>query len=1225
MVTHFTVRMAWHDNKWDGNICRNPDSNFYCNGSRSLLSDRIARRRNDEKELASIGQKMDNLLPEYMPPCYWTTAAFSSASHKIIHEHPFPQYEKSKKIKQTLKPYSVFSWPFRLSFNHSPKKRNEQGNYPRDLTERIRRFISRFQPRESIVFFYLNYDNRISGDREKYALVGCAVLSARPEIPPDYDFTDAELESVRSSSPKMKNFPRMNWAIQVTYDFEKTGVRLPYHEYLEYISEHPDESEKLEEIKVLIEEPSLIFGFKYVMADIDEDQCIFLLTKLRKAIDIVQEHGIVNFDREQKLVSQLLEKAWKRRGLYPGLPNVLNLILEDDSGKGEQIVRQLQTNLRPDEDLCEKTFAILQGKGRKPPLYLEEFGDELHELRKNLVQHTAIINLLKKLSLFSLKRGQLKNIAFQNRDSFAGNVSSAQIAENPYLLPEEYRYETIQEDLDNETMEDGPLDLFRIDIGMFPEKYLRPNSRLQDLAAAGPERLRAIIIEYLYSAGAEGHCYSVLEDVYESIQEYPLFYKRELTLNKDQLLASPHKEHFEKRLHICANEGRTYFYLNEVKRAEEIVRNLVTTLINRHDHAGDFPNIEAFVKTQAKELKNKGIKDFDERQFIQERTRLLQNVLKRSFYVISGKPGTGKTKALQQIIGELENRHEQVTALAPTGKASIRLKIESGAKNAQTIDRFIYSDKNGYWKILEKFSLILEEGRKQPLIENLIVDESSMVDLQKLSTLFSMIRLEGEQRVKRVILVGDEKQLPPIGFGKPYHDIIEYLRVNPKYFERNYVKLLTNCRQELDPKILEFADIFSGKNRYYDELLSSIVNSEGDISTGLAVERWTNIRELQQKIKGRLEKLFQTEINKADLSNCKNSSEMLNVLLGLYPNGFVRKGRINELGLDNFQLLSPYRAEAFGSMGISRFIKSQYPRGHWADPVFGTPFNHAEKIIRLSNEYVYNRTLGRVSLRLSNGSIGIINNKQDDYRAYYFTDLDQVIYPEHRRRTLKEDEEFELAYAITVHKAQGSDFRNVFLVIPNKLPLLSQELVYTALTRSKRSMTIFLQKTEGDRNVLEYAKTNSAVLQRRTSIFEKPENASEIFEPEKGIGVKSKIEYILFKELKASGLKFEYEFPLDLEKGPKQIKPDFTIDVNGQTYYWEHLGELDIREYWSKWIARRDWYRSNGKLNDLITTDDLGGVRHEIISRIIQDIKRGKPQTTEDNQFSRHHYRLYGS
>jgi len=1222
MSSHFTLRMAWHDDKWNGMICRNPQSNYYCTGSRSLLSDRIARRKNEELEIINASQKLDSLLPNYIPPCFWSCSAFSSNKQDVVHDHPFRRFERTKIIEEELNPYSMFSWPFRISFNHSGGKYQAQGSYPRDLTGRINRFLNKFEPEESIVFFYLNYDNPISGDEERYALVGCAVVNERPDVPPDFKFTEEELAFERNA-PRMKNFPAMRWAVQVSYDFEGTGIRLPYHEYLEHIKGHPEDSHKLEEIKLLINEKSLVFGFKYVMADIDEDQCIYLLTKLKRAVDIIQEHGIIDFSREQDIMQQLLDKAWKRRDLYPGLSAVLNFILEEDSEETTGFVKALQDSRSSDEDLCEKTFSLVLDKSVKIPPYLKTYEFYILALRKNITQHSSIIGLLKKLTLFTIKQKQIKNIVLQNKTSFPRGLDLKEAAVNPYLLCEEYRHQISDEDLDNEEMEDGPIDLFKIDIGMFPGKPLKFNPALQDIAPAGPERLRAIIINYLYSIGLDGHCYSDIDDIYKNILDYPLFYKRDIVVSKTQLLEEAYREHFNKRLDILEHSGEHFFYLEEVRCAEKLIRDVVTTLLNREEYQEEISAVPSFIEREADALAVKGIEGFDREQFVEERTRLLSNILKRSFYVISGKPGSGKTKVIEKILNELISRGEETIVLAPTGKAAIRLKLECKAKNAQTIDRFIWGSDNSYRDILSDFALILNKQEKNTNIENLIIDESSMVDLQKLAALFSMIDIDRDDGIRRIIMVGDENQLPPIGFGKPFYDIIQHIKLDVNYVGKNFCKLMTNCRQETDIKITEFADIFTEKNRYYNELLDDALRAEGDVSKGLAIERWSESSELISKIQERLDGLFSNEIDKIELSQCQNKSEMLNLLFGLYKNGFVKQNKIEEMGIENFQILTPYRTEVFGTMALNKFVKLQYPREHFADSRLRKLFNHSDKVIRLSNEYIYDRKLKRRVLRLSNGSIGVINNKKEEgkrnsyYRMYYFTDQEKPIFG------INEEEDFELAYAITVHKSQGSDFGNVFLVIPSKRTLLCKELLYTALTRSKSKLVIFLQSEEG-KEVLDIARGISEILHRNSSIFESPENAKELFAPEKGIGVRSKIEYIIYKTLKEGGLDFKHEEVLYLEKGPEKIKPDFTIKCNNKTYYWEHLGELDLKSYWTRWVARKDWYKANGKYEELITTDDLGGVVHERILKVINDIKSSNLVSTEDSKFSGHHYQLYG-
>jgi hypothetical protein len=220
-----------------------------------------------------------------------------------------------------------------------------------------------------------------------------------------------------------------------------------------------------------------------------------------------------------------------------------------------------------------------------------------------------------------------------------------------------------------------------------------------------------------------------------------------------------------------------------------------------------------------------------------------------------------------------------------------------------------------------------------------------------------------------------------------------------------------------------------------------------------------------------------------------------------------------------------------------------------------------------------------------------------------------------------DDENFELAYAITIHKSQGSDFKNTFVVLPQKTTLLSKELLYTALTRSENRLNLFLQSSEHG-NPLEIAREKSDVLLRNTSIFKEPEDDAGRFEPEKGIYVKSKIEYIIYSALKANGLEFQYEKELKLKGKKYLIHPDFTINLNGKTYYWEHLGELDVKDYYENWLKRKDNLIENGYYDHLITTDDLNGVSKSVIDSIIDDLLKDTLKTSQDRRFSKHHYSL---
>ena len=493
-----------------------------------------------------------------------------------------------------------------------------------------------------------------------------------------------------------------------------------------------------------------------------------------------------------------------------------------------------------------------------------------------------------------------------------------------------------------------------------------------------------------------------------------------------------------------------------------------------------------------------------------------------------------------------------------------------------------------------------------------------------------------------MIFVGDENQLPPIGFGKPFHDMITHVVSIESLFENNYIHLATNCRQENDMNIIKLADAFSDKTRYFEESLN-LLYKKGKVSHGLEIHYWKTKTELFGAIKKRTTELLNDElkldiIRATDLSK-KEDDEFLkkyyegradqiqralisgtdinkfNLLHGLYDNGYVPLGDNfrSVVNLENFQILTPYRPGFFGVLGLNKLIQSAFRDIKHKDP--DSLFYNADKLIRNSNYYTgYGR---QKKMILSNGSIGILNNHKEKGPKYYFRDADSVL------NWVDEEEQFDLAYSITVHKSQGSDFNNVFLVIPNKLNLLNKELIYTALTRSKQRLFIYIYDEK--ENLLVASKGVSALLTRQSSIFDKPEDKRLKYYPRKGEKpVRSKGEYIIHKALQRSGLQFGYEDKLILEKLNFPIHPDFTIYLeDGTKIFWEHLGMLDTRKYFNDWMRRRKDYIDHGQFDYVVTTDDMNGIKDEILDELIGDIRKKKLKMTTDNKFSNHHYQLY--
>jgi hypothetical protein len=226
---------------------------------------------------------------------------------------------------------------------------------------------------------------------------------------------------------------------------------------------------------------------------------------------------------------------------------------------------------------------------------------------------------------------------------------------------------------------------------------------------------------------------------------------------------------------------------------------------------------------------------------------------------------------------------------------------------------------------------------------------------------------------------------------------------------------------------------------------------------------------------------------------------------------------------------------------------------------------------------------------VANGEIGIVTytkkRQGGDYLQVGFSTQDGVTYRYYRNQA---QDDLELAYALTVHKAQGSDFEVVFLIIPKDAQTLSRELIYTGLTRFRKRLVLLI---EGDTSTMRALRLpgNSATHLRNTNLFtlslRPDETRPEIPYPEalihrtrRGVLVRSKAEVIVADILDTlvgdpSEIDWKYEEPLYHPDDPNDYRlPDFTIGYAGDIYYWEHLGMLSVPAYHEGWKRKRRWY-----------------------------------------------------
>jgi len=1225
-----TFRVAWHENKWDGTICKNPKKNRYCSGFNSLLSERLRKRKenNLDHELTFRGQP---ITEEYVPPCFWSVNLFGEQD--IIVKHDNPAEPGLSPIEEELPAKSMFSWPFAVSFTRTKEQERADGAYPRNLeTVRIPKFNNAVREGHSVAFMYAKFSNPLTEEDQQYLVVGCGLVTDKG----DYHYFGPKdlIDKKKASKPKYRNFPSMNWAIRYSFQDPDLLVRMPYHEYLDYVDQPGFNAEGKEQllnkIKVAITEPELNHCFKYVAMHVDDDEAIFILTKMRKQLITCKDDGIVpQAEMQERIdaIEQLLSFCWEKRTYFPGFSSICRSILNWDKEDFllDELIEELQQS---EQDEYYETFLALfenpdSNKAyRKYANLLKDVKEALEDnygLTEEQFLHLCMLNL-KPFQYTRILSGKIK-LSGDWRNTIEDERPShtlEEICQNPYLLYEDYQaYDALLDPVSGEEM-DSPIDLFKIDIAYFPDnrfdierKDLQRQMRNND-----KRRLRALTIRHLRTLENTGHCFVDAEELENAIKAYPLFYHIDKeyqipayffhNLKADYII---HFEENEDKLKVLSENDTKYFYLCEVYEAEGAIEKVIHQLIQNEPLKTAYPNLEDYINKSCKKLGDKLGEAFDEELFRNERHRLYDNIFRNRLFVLAGDPGSGKSYELLNIITKWKERGEKYLLLAPTGKAALRLKTDPDFKDIEafTIDKVLADIRN------KKMTTTTLQS-----FNNFIIDEMSMVDLMKLRDLLKYINVE-LPAFKRLILVGDPHQLPAIGYGKVLKDILYFLSTNVNHTDK-CLELQTNCRQELaESRILDFAEGYITDGEIDADIVSKVSSGKTDISKGFRIHFWNTEQKLYEKINEEFDWLCSNL--ESPLYMAKD--EKLHQIFGLEKTGEISPSQL--FRLENFQLITPYRSEYFGSGQINDFIQRSYKCNQEAELINGW-FKQSDKIIRIKNYYEKGKLI------LSNGSIGLIRN--DGETLLYFPELSNPmpVFGEAGIRT-NELEEFDLAYAITVHKAQGSGFNHCFFILPKKPGLLSKELIYTALTRSRESLTLFVQGNKEEpfeKTVLEKARSRSYAESRRTTLLlDKPYRyyALEV----DGIFIESRVELLIYqalketqKEIGENELKFLYEIKPTVGDEQLPMKTDFTVITSKGIWYWEHLGRLGNKKYeWNWQNVKRKTYDEYGLMENLITTDERNGINPDKIKAIIEKIVSDLVDTEDGtNRYSRHHFSL---
>ncbi len=403
--------------------------------------------------------------------------------------------------------------------------------------------------------------------------------------------------------------------------------------------------------------------------------------------------------------------------------------------------------------------------------------------------------------------------------------------------------------------------------------------------------------------------------------------------------------------------------------------------------------------------------------------RAVIEAVKCGLLIITGGPGTGKTTTIKTIIRYFENQGMEILLAAPTGRAAKRMKETTGF-DAVTIHRLLELNGNPDEGQNGQF----ERNELNPLeADVIIIDEMSMVDIFLMQSLLKAITVG-----TRLILVGDVNQLPSVGPGNVLRDIIMSETFNVVCLEKIF-------RQAAS---------------------SDIVINAHKINRG-------------------------EEVNLAKKSNDflfirrEDADSIINAMLTLIRE---KLPPYVDADVNDIQVLTPTRKGLLGverlNSILQRFLNPP-DKTKIEKEMANCVFREGDKIMQIKNDYQIQWEMrGKYGIAVDsgmgvfNGDVGIIRriNNYTEYLEVEFEENKFVMY------SFKQLDELELAYAVTIHKSQGSEYPAVVMpMYPGPRMLMNRNLLYTAVTRAKKCVCmvgvpeVFVQMKANDREQTRYS------------------------------------------------------------------------------------------------------------------------------------------------------------
>jgi hypothetical protein len=962
-LRHLSVRVPWHDAEWKGVICEAP----HLNGSCAKLKG-IAGKKIDEQEKPLAGRSLDELPREQWPCCVDERATFMAPfemeqvkRHALAAMNP-KFYGHFRPTPQRYPAFSAGIVPFAWMMRDNLKRYRElfeidvdearepelgyDTNWVHEVqnqTALLEGFAEHLQKDESLSFFYAKHVPFIEGTRR--ILVGVGRIK---DIGPLTEYK-REGEGMRG----------MLWERPVQHSIRpkgKDGFLVPYLDLLRRAEQDP----LLELERYAPKAPDEHWDeFSFASELVTHDGAIGALLSMETSLASMEtELGIVT-SLPREWIHDELVRLWKVRGPFPGLGAVLSAF---GLSRGILVAHALQQKAGENKNPWPLVDAAFQDPAKVLPKELcrdlKELGSTWKGLKK---ERRAYLQLL---SRFEVTKDQAKGLydeASRLKQGWGG--TDAEILRNPYRIYEHSRHDF------------NGVKLLTVDRGIFPDDSIRLQHPLSEPSgldsALDLRRVRVFSIAVLEGAALNGHTLLTKDKVVDSIARLPVrpecpvtgdILSARLTDMAPEIVAVPMGEDVALQLHRYSVIG-------------ELVRKQVLGRIGgqRHVLNRDWKNLLENTFGRAT--------DDEEKRARIEKAAVLKELAEARLSVLAGPAGAGKTSVLGVLCAQPEILNEGLLLLAPTGKARVRMQelAGSGGTKAFTIAQFL--NQHGRYRGASG-RYMMSDRPKATGFATVIVDESSMLTEDMLGAIFDAL-----QGVKRFIFVGDPAQLPPIGAGRPFVDMVTKLR--PANYEAcfprvapGYAELTVERRQVgSDRPDLRLARWFSAMPPAPGE--DDIFLFGAGNNQHVRFVEWEKPEDFQ----GKLVQVLVEELKLNGSSDSRSFNSMLGAVSKREYDYFnaTRNGQVGAVrAVEAWQILSPLRGMPFGVGDINRQIHERFRAGflelagrQWR-PIpkpFGTErIVYGDKVINLDNHrrdgkkvFPENGALGY----LANGEIGI--------------------------------------------------------------------------------------------------------------------------------------------------------------------------------------------------------------------------------------------------------------